>query len=60
MLLDVASFPYWVSGDNVRIEHYNEAIHQGSVAAFNMLGKFVPMDSVPFFWTRQWDKGKLY
>lgn len=24
---DVASYPYWVTGDNVRIEHHNEAIH---------------------------------
>jgi len=35
---DVASVPYWYTGEKVRIEHYNEAIKQGSVAAFNMLG----------------------
>lgn len=23
---DVASYPYWVTGERVRIEHYNEAI----------------------------------
>ena len=57
---DVASFPYWVSGEHARVEHYNEAIHQGSLAAFNMLGKFVPMDGVSFFWTRQWDKTLQY
>jgi NADPH-dependent 2,4-dienoyl-CoA reductase/sulfur reductase-like enzyme len=24
---DVASFPYWATGENVRIEHHNEAIY---------------------------------
>ena len=57
---DVASFPYWFSGDHIRIEHYNEAIHQGSLAAFNMLDKHVPLDGVSFFWTRQWDKSLQY
>ena len=57
---DVASFPYWVNGGHVRIEHYNEAIHQGSLAAFNMLDKHVPLDGVSFFWTKQWDKTLQY
>jgi len=57
---DVASFPYWLSGDHVRIEHFNEAIHQGSLVAFNMLDKQLPLDGVSFFWTRQWDKSLQY
>ena len=50
---DIASYPYWYTGKNNRIEHYNEAIYQGSVAALNMAGKKYPMDNIPFFWTRQ-------
>lgn len=57
---DVASFPYWPTAERVRIEHYNEAIHQGSIAAFNMLEKHVPINDIPFFWTRQWDKSLQY
>lgn len=26
---DVASYPYWVNGEHVRVEHQNEAIRQG-------------------------------
>ena len=52
---DIAAFPYWYLGDRVRVEHYNEAMKQGSIAAFNMLDKKVPVDNVPFFWTRIWD-----
>ena len=26
---DVASYPYWATGENVRVEHHNEAIYQG-------------------------------
>lgn len=57
---DAASFPYWQTGNQTRIEHYNEAISQGSIAALNMLGKHVPMSNIPFFWTRQWDKSLQY
>jgi len=57
---DVCSFPYWYSGVRARVEHYNEAIQQGSIAAFNMLDKKIPYDYVPFFWTRHWDKSLQY
>lgn len=52
---DVASYPFWYTGKTVRIEHFNEAIYQGSVAALNMAGKKFPMDNIPFFWTRQFN-----
>ena len=52
---DVATYPYWYTGKPVRIEHYNKAIYQGSVAALNMAGRKFPMDNVPFFWTRQFN-----
>lgn len=52
---DVATYPYWYTGKPTRIEHFNEAIYQGSVAALNMAGRKYPMDNVPFFWTRQFN-----
>ena len=50
---DIASFPFWYTGDRIRIEHYNEAIHQGSLAGFNMMERNIPLDHMTFFWTRQ-------
>lgn len=43
------SFGHWVS-----------AQQQGAIAALNMLGKNVKYDFLPYFWTRQWDKGLSY
>lgn len=56
---DIASYPFWYTGRSNRIEHYNEAIYQGSVAALNMAGKKYPMDNIPFFWTRQFNSSLL-
>ena len=52
---DVASFPYWLTGKSTRVEHWNQAIYEGSIAALNILGKKIPLDNVPFFWTRSFD-----
>ena len=52
---DIASYPFWYTGKTTRIEHYNEAIYQGSVAGMNMSGKKFPMDNIPFFWTRSFN-----
>jgi len=57
---DVCSFPYWQTGNRIRIEHWNNALEQGSHAAFNMLDKYVPFANVPFFWTRHYDKSIQY
>ncbi|CAD8066794.1 unnamed protein product [Paramecium sonneborni] len=57
---DISSYPYWVTGEHVRIEHQNEAVRQGYVAALNILGKPTPLTDVPFFWTRQWDRTLAY
>mmetsp|Transcript_34973 Transcript_34973/g.31521 ORF Transcript_34973/g.31521 Transcript_34973/m.31521 type:complete len:472 (+) Transcript_34973:471-1886(+) len=57
---DVAAYPNWYSGDRTRVEHYSEAIQQGQVAAYNMLGKGVNHDAIPFFWTRQWGTSLQY
>jgi NADPH-dependent 2,4-dienoyl-CoA reductase/sulfur reductase-like enzyme len=52
---DVASYPYWLSGGSTRVEHWNQAIYEGSIAALNILGKKIPLDNVPFFWTRSFN-----
>jgi NADPH-dependent 2,4-dienoyl-CoA reductase/sulfur reductase-like enzyme len=53
---DIASYPYWVTGERVHISHWNVALDQGSFAAYNMLGKLIPYGNIPFFWTRQYNK----
>ena len=57
---DVAYFPSPLTGERQRIEHWRTAMQQGRIAAHNMAGKEVSYDSVPFFWTRQFDVGLLY
>lgn len=42
------------------VQHYSEAINQGSLAGWNMLDKNVKYDSIPFFWTRIFNKSILY
>ena len=57
---DIAYFPNPLTGERQRIEHWRTAMQQGRVAAHNMAGKETSYDSVPFFWTRQFDVGLLY
>ena len=57
---DIAYFPTRLTGEFQRIEHWRTAMQQGRIAAHNMAGKKTPYDSVPFFWTRQFDVGLLY
>ena len=57
---DIASYPYHLTGSRARVEHWNHALQQGEVAAYNILGKDIPYDSVPFFWTRNFMKGLQY
>ena len=53
---DIVSFPYWPTGERTRVEHWAVALDQGTYAAFNMMGKLVPYSSIPFFWTRHYNK----
>lgn len=47
---DVANFPYWLTGDRLRVEHWNNAIDMGRIAAKNMYGSArEPFAGVPFF-----------
>ena len=57
---DIAYFPNLLTGEHQRIEHWRTAMQQGRIAAHNMAGKETPYDSVPFFWTRQFDAGLPY
>ncbi|HEY7184501.1 MAG TPA: FAD-dependent oxidoreductase [Blastocatellia bacterium] len=56
---DIANFPS-MTGERQRIEHWRTALQQGRIAALNMAGRTISYDSVPFFWTRQFDAGLLY
>lgn len=53
---DIVSYPYYYTADRIRVEHLSEAFGHGAYAAWNMLGKMVPYNGVPFFWSRQWNK----
>lgn len=57
---DICSYPYWPTGGHTRTEHWVVALDQGTFAAFNMLGKYVPYNSIPFFWTRHYNKSIHY
>ena len=57
---DIARFTSSLTGESQRIEHWRTALQQGRIAARNMAGRAVSYDSVPFFWTRQFDAGLLY
>lgn len=62
---DVARYPYHLTGENVRVEHWNVAQNQGRVAAKTILAKIsgavLPVfEQVPFFWTVQYGKSVRY
>lgn len=56
---DVANWPYRPAGAEaplrVRLEHWDNALRQGEVAARNLLGKQQPFSPVPYFWSDQYD-----
>jgi 3-phenylpropionate/trans-cinnamate dioxygenase ferredoxin reductase subunit len=45
---------------HIRVEHWDNAIGQGLVAAQNMLGKAVSYDQLPYFFSDQYDLGMEY
>lgn len=56
----MARFPYFLTGENVRVEHYGMAMYEGSIAAHNIMGKQKEVRSVPFFWTSMFGKTIRY
>ena len=51
---DVARFPYFLTGESVRIEHWAHAQQCGRVAGRNAAGRSQRFETVPYFWTMQW------
>ena len=44
----------------IRVEHWANALHQGEVAARNMLGLATPYERLPYFYSDQYDLGMEY
>jgi 3-phenylpropionate/trans-cinnamate dioxygenase ferredoxin reductase subunit len=44
----------------IRVEHWANALHQGQVAARNMLGLATPYERLPYFFSDQYDLGMEY
>jgi 3-phenylpropionate/trans-cinnamate dioxygenase ferredoxin reductase component len=57
---DVANVLHPLYGERVRVEHWDNAIKQGPVAARNMLGQDTPWDHLPYFFSDQYDVGMEY
>ncbi|WP_432479774.1 NAD(P)/FAD-dependent oxidoreductase [Nocardioides sp. GXQ0305] len=57
---DIAHHDHPRLGQRVRVEHWDNAIEQGKVAARNMLGEGVDYDRAPYFFTDQYDLGMEY
>ena len=54
---DVVSYPLFLEGGrSVNIGHYQLSMSLGRNAALNLLGKEIPIRSVPFFWTQMFGK----
>ena len=53
---DVAAWRNPVFDEDMRIEHWSNAVDQGRHAAATLLGERDPFGSVPYFWTDQHDK----
>lgn len=57
---DIANHDHPILGHRVRVEHWDNAIEQGKVAASNMLGAGVPYERAPYFFTDQYELGMEY
>jgi 3-phenylpropionate/trans-cinnamate dioxygenase ferredoxin reductase subunit len=57
---DVANAQHPLYGRGIRVEHWANALHQGPVAARNMLGRPEAYDKVPYFFSDQYDVGMEY
>jgi 3-phenylpropionate/trans-cinnamate dioxygenase ferredoxin reductase subunit len=57
---DVANAHHPFYGERVRVEHWDNALHQGPAAAHNMLGPPAAYDRLPYFYSDQYDVGMEY
>jgi 3-phenylpropionate/trans-cinnamate dioxygenase ferredoxin reductase subunit len=57
---DVALASHPLYARLIRVEHWANALHQGPVAARNMLGRPEAYDKVPYFFSDQYDVGMEY
>ena len=57
---DVANHYHPVFDRRMRVEHWQNAIKQGTAAARNMLGRRVVYDEVHWFWSDQYDANLQY
>ena len=57
---DVAGAEHPFYGQRIRVEHWANALHQGPVAARNMLGRAEAYDRLPYFFSDQYDVGMEY
>ena len=57
---DVANQEHPLFGRRIRIEHWANALTQGPAAARNMIGRDQPYDTVPYFFSDQYDVGMEY
>jgi 3-phenylpropionate/trans-cinnamate dioxygenase ferredoxin reductase subunit len=57
---DVANELHPFYGERIRVEHWANALNQPPVAAKSMLGKEAVFDTLPFFFSDQFDVGMEY
>jgi 3-phenylpropionate/trans-cinnamate dioxygenase ferredoxin reductase subunit len=57
---DVANAHHPFYDTHVRVEHWSNALHQGPAAARNMLGRKVPYERIPYFFSDQYEVGMEY
>jgi 3-phenylpropionate/trans-cinnamate dioxygenase ferredoxin reductase subunit len=57
---DVANAYHPFYGHHIRVEHWAGALGQGPVAALNMLDRPTPYESLPYFFSDQYDAGMEY
>jgi 3-phenylpropionate/trans-cinnamate dioxygenase ferredoxin reductase subunit len=57
---DVAAAHHPFYGERIRVEHWANALNQGPAAARNMLGRAASYDSLPYFFSDQYDVGMEY
>ncbi len=56
---DICEYDSSLHGEPVRIEHWDVAFNHGNTAALNMLGRDVPHEVVPYFFSVLADWGEL-